>query len=151
MRLAAAPLAVLAAVLAGAPVPAAGQVAKKCHLAADAKAIEKVCCSASGSGHRRLQSCTLPATCPSKTCAAAFSGFFESCQVTFRTSSNTVVFGKFQTFYNSCQVKFPTQATTLLSDTFDHGLGAWRGKNGKSHPETVSKHQPVACTPYAEP
>ena len=108
----------------------------KCHLSVESKKVTKLCC-VGGNGHRRfLQSCALPKTCPTKTCARGMQEFFESCKAVVRTTWPKS-FGKFTNFYENCQTRFPAKARALLADDFEHGLHSWRGKNGKARPTTA--------------
>jgi hypothetical protein len=65
------------------------------------------CCPADGGGGKRRglqhQTCSLPETCPSLSCAAAFTTFFESCQTELTANAQQLPMDDFTRFNADCK------------------------------------------------
>ena len=72
------------------------------------QAVTDACCSpagGTGTGHRRAQgtSCSMPATCPSASCAAEFVPYYQDCGAELQGHADELPLDEFSAFYASCQ------------------------------------------------
>ena len=72
------------------------------------QAVTDACCppaAGTGTGHRRAQgrSCSMPATCPSASCAAEFVPYYQDCGAELQGHADELPLDEFGAFYASCQ------------------------------------------------
>jgi hypothetical protein len=76
------------------------------NFAARVSEVTAPCCAGSddttGTGHRRLQDCSLPKKCPSRECRTAFISFYESCQPILLGFLNAPEQANYQALYEDC-------------------------------------------------